>query len=308
MGRIAEPRPRTIIRPMLAMPAESERIIFPVYASPKIDGIRGIVLNASVRSRTMKLLPNTYTQGRFGKTSLESLDGEFAVGDPWEKNVMQATASGVMRVSGTPDIRFYVFDYCCDPEKPYVERYEKLQNNVGFIENHENVFLLKQVVIQDQAELEAYEVECLSLGYEGIMIRSFQGRYKYGRSTVREGYLLKVKRFQDSEATVVGFEELRRNDNEAKVSELGLTTRSSHASGKSLANMLGALILETPDGVRFGVGTGFTEAQRIDLWAKRTQLVGRFVTYKHFSASGVKEAPRLPVFKGFRYALDMEES
>jgi DNA ligase-1 len=52
------------------------------------------------------------------------------------------------------------------------------------------------------------------------------------------------------------------------------------------------------------VGTGFTADQRADFWSRREQLRGQLVKYKHFP-HGVKDAPRHPVFLGFRDPEDM---
>lgn len=65
-------------------------------------------------------------------------------------------------------------------------------------------------------------------GYEGTILRSPSGLYKYGRSTVKEAYLLKMKIFQDEEFEVVGFIEMNHNRNEATKDALGNTERSSH--------------------------------------------------------------------------------
>ena len=57
------------------------------------------------------------------------------------------------------------------------------------------VEILPQAEIETSADLGAYEIEQLDAGYEGIMVRSVDGHYKYGRSTENEGLLWKVKRF-----------------------------------------------------------------------------------------------------------------
>ena len=86
------------------------------------------------------------------------------------------------------------------------------------------------------------------------MVRRAGAHYKLGRSTARDGALLKLKCFEDAEAQVIGFVELLHNNNEATRSELGRTKRSSARAGKSVSGMLGALVV----GVEFEVGTGYT--------------------------------------------------
>src|SRR5437899_138139 len=91
-------------------------------------------------------------------------------------------------------------------------------------------------------------------GFEGVMLRKPDGPYKFGRSTVREGYLMKVKRFTQEEAVVVGYEEQETNLNEATKDALGHTKRSSHKAGKRPAGVLGALRVSNGHG-EFSIGT-----------------------------------------------------
>ena len=58
-------------------------------------------------------------------------------------------------------------------------------------------------VINDYDQILDYEKRILEDGFEGVMLRSPLGKYKMGRSTLKEGILLKLKRFEDAEATVV---------------------------------------------------------------------------------------------------------
>ena len=92
-----------------------------------------------------------------------------------------------------------------------------------------NVHKLWSTYVSCEEDVLQYEKEFLEIGAEGVMLRSPTGPYKQGRSTLKEGYLLKVKQFTDAEARVIGFDEKMHNANEADVGELGQTKRSSHA-------------------------------------------------------------------------------
>lgn len=253
---------------------------FPCFASPKIDGIRALGTRVGLLSRTLKLIPNRHTQELF--KNCNGLDGELVFGDPFAQDCMQATSSAVMSHKGKLDVKFYVFDIWDMAVAPYEARLRTLYS----LPLPPNVSRLPQVVINTPEELAAYEAKCLEEGYEGIMVRDPQAKYKKGRSTANEGGLLKVKRFVDSEAEVVGYTELRNLD--------GIPQ-----------GVLGALLCKTPEGVEFGVGTGFSAKERADLWATKETLPGRIERYKHFEASGVKVAPRFPVHFGFRSPLDV---
>jgi DNA ligase-1 len=279
-----------MFKPMLASNAPRE-VRFPVYVSPKIDGIRAVVHEGVVKSRTMKDIPNRYVQHYLACGDLDGLDGELTVGAANDKNVMQRTMSGVMSRDGEPDFTFWVFDAFCEMNRVYSERLESLESLEQYWKLRQmaspRVKILKQTLVHSEQELNEYEMETLAHGYEGVMLRSPLGPYKQGRSTPTEGYLSKLKRFSDAEAVVVGKDELIRN-------------------GNVPGGTLGALrVRDLVTGVEFCIGTGFTSEQRDELWS-RTDLVGEFVKYKFFEI-GVKDAPRFPVFLGFRDPLDMGE-
>src|SRR5699024_4829390 len=109
------------------------------------------------------------------------------------KNLMQQTSSGVMSRTGQPDVKWYIFDYW-DAREPYVGRAQRA-TYLANMQKELPVIWVSQKVVRNLEELAAYEEQAINLGYEGVMIRSFEGPYKQNRSTVREGYLLKVKRF-----------------------------------------------------------------------------------------------------------------
>jgi DNA ligase-1 len=110
-----------------------------------------------------------------------------------------------------------------------------------------------------------------ALGGEGLMMRRPGSHYEVGRSST----LLKVKSFHDAEGRVVG-----------------------HQPGAGRhKGRLGALLCEMPDGTRFSVGTGFSDAER-----KSPPPIGSIVTYRYqeLSEGGV---PRFPSYVGVRLDL-----
>lgn len=298
------------MKPMLAgkAPAKFAPSAFPMLASPKVDGIRAVVKDDVLVSRTLKPIPNNYVQDTLGLSILNGLDGELTVGPPNAKNVMQATTSGVMSEDGEPDFTWWVFDYWTNTGTPFVDRYKRMEEafNIGFGNLHPRVKLLKHVLVENEEQLNAYEEVTLAEGYEGVMLRSLAGPYKYGRSTTNEGYLLKLKRFADSEAVVIGFEEKLHNANEATVDERGYTKRSSHQENKVPMNTLGALrVRDVKTGIEFSIGSGFDDLTRKKIWDLKSAYLGQLVTYKHFDLAGVVAAPRFPTFKSFRDKRDI---
>ena len=87
--------------------------------------------------------------------------------------------------------------------------------------------ILSGTNVNSMEEIDTNESACLEFGYEGIMLRDPNGTYKFGRSTARDNILLKVKRFLDDEAEVIGIEEKMSNQNVAEKDNFGRTERSS---------------------------------------------------------------------------------
>jgi DNA ligase-1 len=153
------------------------------------------------------------------------------------------------------------------------------------------------------------EEKYLSLGYEGIMVRTFQGPrsfYKYGRSTAKETTLLKLKRYTDFEAKIVGFEEEMHNGNEATKDALGRTKRSSAAEGKTGKDTLGKMLMLTDDGVDFKVGIfkGHDAAWKQYVWDHQDKFLGQYAKLQKFGP-GEKDRPRHPKYLGLRSKIDM---
>ena len=283
-----------IFRPMLACDTNLDELRWPKLASPKLDGVRAIVRDGFVYSRSNKPIPNAHVQRTFGH--LEHHDGELIVGSPTSKTCYRDTVSGVMSRDGTPLVTFHVFDHVEVPVATYIHRAKRIRAGKFIIK-------LQQTLVRDLDELLAMEEDVLAAGYEGLILRSPDAPYKNGRSTVKEGFLLKLKRFVDDEAVVIGFEERMHNGNEAVVSELGRTKRSSHQAGKSGRGDLGALVVRGCGGSEFNIGTGFNDAERAAIWDDRDRYLGRIAKFKHFPV-GAKELPRHPVFLGWRDRID----
>lgn len=233
----------------------------PLYATPKIDGIRFYVQDGVVWSRSNKPIRNVHIQ-RFIPLLLPSgCDGEFLVGESSAEDHFQQTSSVVMSddkpING---LHTFVFDRL-DPSILHVPKYSSriaalLQwrkdhaqiflagrfvchtsmdvstwqeydinsTNGAILYNlHQNITVLRPVALRKPADIDTYLTRCLSQGYEGIMLRRPDGGYKFGRATSKQAWLLKHKPLEDSEAIVIGFEELMRNENEAFKNEVGHT-------------------------------------------------------------------------------------
>lgn len=290
-----------MFKPTLAVNADFTKIQYPVYASPKLDGIRCSIVDGKALSRTLKPIPNKHISAMLSRPEFNGLDGELIVGDPTSKTCYNESVSGVMRQDGAPAFIYWVFDkHTADGD--FTQRLKMLWLS---IEANELpcIAVLDQELLHTEAEMLEYEAFCVSKGYEGIILRKPTAPYKHGRSTVNEGYLLKVKRFVDNDAEILGVVEEMFNGNDAEVNELGRTKRSTAQAGLVGKGSMGALhVRDLTTGIEFHIGTGFTAADRQALWVQPP--IGKLCKYKHFPI-GAKTAPRHPVFIGFRSDLDI---
>lgn len=299
----------TDMKPMLAGKVQDiQKLSYPLLVSPKLDGIRALVVNGTVVSRNLKAIPNEYVQQLFSK--LEGYDGELIVGNPNDPTTFRDTTSGVMSREGKPNVWYHVFDRWDLYNSSFRVRYSQLS------EQSDRVIKVPHHIVSYPNQIDHLEEKYLEMGYEGLMIRGIDSPYKYGRSTEREAWLLKLKRFEDSEALVIGVEEKVHNGNEATINALGHKERSSHIANRKPLCVMGALIVrDVNTGVEFNIGTGFTDEDRIDWWELPDEYSETYnsdgsqvrkyvnpsilVKYKYF-ASGSKDKPRFPVFLGIR--------
>jgi DNA ligase-1 len=274
-----------------------EALKYPLIASPKLDGIRVIIREGEVWTRKLKLVPYQYIRNKLSTPAYANLDGEILTAEGGDARAFRKTTSGVMSKAGEPSFLYHVFDDISDLEEPFHKRLLKARKRCGGLPY---LRIVEHETMRSADELLQYEKICLDLGYEGVMLRSYSGEYKFGRSTWREGILRKLVRITREEATVVGYEERMHNGNEAKRDAIGRLKRSSHKANLVGRGDLGALIVKSKKYKKeFSIGTGFDDGERARLWAKRSTLKGRVVTFEH-RPYGEYDVPRFPVFIGFR--------
>jgi DNA ligase-1 len=239
----------------------------------------------------------------------EGLDGELIFGDPCSPTAYRDTVSIVMSGDKPADgVRLHLFDQFND--QPFQTRFERVR--LWFSTNIKTVpvTVVAHTRINLIEELDTFEADALAEGNEGVMIRSLDGPYKQGRSSEKEAYLLKLKRFEDCEAVVTGTYELQHNANDSFVNELGRTARSTEKAGKTGLNTLGGFYVTGKDGnfdgveFKVGNGQGMTQELRKQLWDARVSLIGRTIKVKYFPTGG-DTRPRHPLWLGWRDERDM---
>ena len=289
-------------------PRNLDDLTYPVLASPKIDGIRCLISDGQAVSRTMKLIPNELVRDALAGLP-SGLDGELMV----EGGYSEVQSFFMSKNPPYQDWWYFAFDFFNEHATllPFETRLEWLTNwseDIG----HNNLHVVEHSLIDNADDLRLFVSQQLADGFEGAMVRDPQGVYKFGRSTVREGGLLKIKTFHDEEAVIFKVEELFHNDNEATKDAFGRTKRSSHKENKRAAGTMGALVCRTMRGaVQFNIGTGFTQEVRDEIWKNREVMPGHIVKFRYQPDPGGradKQVPRGPaVFLGFRDKEDISE-
>jgi len=230
------------------------------WLSEKYDGLRAFWDGKRLRTRGGETIaaPDWFT----ARWPAEPMDGELWAG----RGRFEEAMSTVRQL--TPDdaawrrIRFMVFDLPAHPGV-FTERIEAYGRLVRSIDQAW-VQAVPQERVGSHAELMVRLDRMVRDGGEGLMLHRGDAPYR----AVRNDDLLKVKAHEDAEARVIG-----------------------HVPGKGRhAGRMGALLVQTGEGIRFKLGTGFTDAER-----DQPPAVGTWVTYR-FRGLNDSGVPRFASF------------
>ncbi len=257
----------SIPAPSFANTYQSDIDLSRYWVSEKLDGVRALWDGEALYSRRGNRFnaPAWFTKD-FPK---HALDGELWMGRRTFESLSGAVRRKIPDDAAWRRIRFMVFDLR-EPGMLFDDRLKRLQD-ILVPAPSPYIALVEQSRISSEAELMAILERVTSEGGEGLMLRDGRSLHRPGRSDD----LLKLKTHQDAEAIVV-----------------------AHLPGKGkYQGMMGSLLVEMPEGQRFKLGTGFTDAER-----RNPPPIGATVTYKHFgtTANGV---PRFASFMRVRSDL-----
>jgi DNA ligase-1 len=229
--------------------------------SEKLDGMRGYWDGHRLFSRGGEIIhaPQWFTAA----WPNVPLDGEL-----WIARGRFAQTVSIVRKQTPGDaewrqIHFMVFDLPAHPGV-FDERDAALQQIVARV-GQPWLQHVAQLRVSDHDALQAMLDRIVGQGGEGLMLHRGASRYR----AERNDDLLKLKPFQDADARVV-----------------------AHLPGKGkYAGMLGALQVETPEGLRFRLGSGFSDAER-----RTPPAPGSWVSYRY---NGVNKDTGIPRFARF---------
>ena len=255
--------PSLILAKILADDVDVSRYL----VSEKFDGVRAFWDGKILRFRSGAVVPAPVWF--LNKLPKQSLDGEL-----WLGRGRFDELSGMLRSSEAHDddwrqVIYLIFEL---PNAPgtFAERAAKIQAIVRETRNPQ-LRAVEQFHVADRAALQRKLDAMIKSGGEGLMLHRAAAPYTTGRSDE----LLKLKPLLDTEAKVVGY---------------------IPGKGK-YEGMLGSLEVETPEGKRFRLGTGFTDALRAN-----PPAIGSIVTYTYRGLTN-KGTPRFASFKRVRAAF-----
>jgi len=294
-----------IFKPMLAPNQEINitNLNYPLLASYKLDGIRCIFKDGQMFSRALKQFPNVQLRKRFEYLTKYSkihdiiLDGELLA-----KSITFNELSGLTRQLDKElpkDFYFYCFDYI-ETNKfdiPFKSRFENLKNSEI---NSNNMKILPQISINTSVGINILYEQALEWGCDGLILRNPSGKYKFGRGTIKEGLIYKMKPFQTFDAKIIDViqgTEVREGA-EKKINELGNSVTSKKKNDRILINRACDFVVMY-EGKQLKVSIAMTNEEKEEVWRNKNKYIGRWIEYKGMMV-GAKNLPRHPIFIRFR--------
>jgi len=261
--------------PMLAKDYSDykDKLEFPVYSQPKLDGLRCIVTREGVFSRQLKPFATLQhirdaVQPTFDKyPDLLAFDGEMyshELKDKFEEIVSivkQPKASATDIEKCKKSVQYHVYDIVTKSDFAFRQRRADYNYLVSET-NSPYVTAVTTLCASNQEELDKAYREYMSEGYEGQMIRTCNSFYQHKRTKD----LLKRKDFHEGEYEIMGFKEGKGSREGCIILRLGM-----------------------PDGTEFdSVPVGGIEYQR-RLWDRRFDILGMQATvkYQNLSSDGI---------------------
>lgn len=193
--------------PMLAQSYDkhSDKITFPCYVQPKLDGMRATCVEGKFFSRSRKpLLALGHLEQEISRLGLSDwmLDGE--IYNHEHRDQFEKIISAAKKVKGenpdTPKIQYHIYDVF-EEGLDFSHRREILESFHATLEKHGSklIHIVDSEIATDEEELLELYKHFMSSGYEGAMVRNMRGTYENRRSYD----LQKLKEFMDDEFTVI---------------------------------------------------------------------------------------------------------
>ena len=217
------------------------------WVSEKLDGIRGYWTGTKLLTKQGNLIktPANFTKG-WPNTPL---DGELWINRGEFEQVSTIVNTKVPDKNLWQKIRFMIFDLP-KHEGSFTQRIQAMKRIIKQTKSP-NLAMIEQIKVTSLPMLDTLLNQITQLNGEGLMLHHEKALYNVGRSK----HLMKLKKHNDAEAIVIAYIE---------------------GKGK-YQKKLGSLLVKTPEGLTFKIGSGFTDKQRIN-----PPKIGSTITFKYY--------------------------
>lgn len=288
-------------KPMLApnQVIDISTLKYPLLASYKLDGIRCIFKDGQMFSRALKQFPNIKLRERFEHLAKLSqklnvvIDGELLA-----KSLTFNELSGITRQLDKElpeDLFFYCFDIITENNFDCAFK-NRVNNAYRIMAERDYVRTLEQVQVDSSVGIDILYQHALDWGCDGLILRDPNGRYKFGRGTIKEGLIYKMKPFQTFDAKIIGIIQATevREGAEKKINELGRSVTSKKKDDRILIEKAAAFVVMY-EGKELKVTIAMTDEEKEEVWKNQKKYLGRMIEYKGMLV-GAKDLPRHPVY------------
>lgn len=259
---------------------------YPCYIQPKLDGYRAVYIpDKGFISRSGKTFRNNNLTEYF--KSLQNvtdyvLDGELYIHGIEFQNLASTVNKEGAEIKG---LKFIVYD--CIPvedfnnqkcDLQYEDRLKVLRSIVNStVSDYTKVLDISTDIVEGPREIKELYKKYLKDSYEGVIIRRVDGKYKFGRATLRGGELIKLKPFKSVDLKVLSVFE---------------------GTGQ-FEGSLGGIVCRLPNGNTVSVGSGFDVHTREEVWKNQHKYIGITAEIKYFEETQ-EDNLRHPIFIRFR--------
>lgn len=210
------------------------------------------------------------------------------------------------------DLKIWIFDGIV-VDAPGLTRYQDRMIEIthrikkaGLL-NHIHIEMPAKYLVRNEEELEKLFTQSLEDGWEGLVLTHRGHEYKFGRNSLSQGTLLKLKNDSlEYDGVVIDVLEATqvKEGIERTTNELGRSVTSKKIGDRESSGMAKAFLVEYSDNNGVSLGTfsvglkGFDNADKIELLENKESYIGRHFTY--LGMAPVKDFPRHAYFRNWR--------
>jgi DNA ligase-1 len=265
------------------------QVNYPVIVQPKLDGYRCIYRDGQLFSRSGLIFPNINLMTYFA--ALENVGNYVLDGELYIHGIAFQNITKTLNADRAPipiGLKYVIYDCMSEKEwesqkckTSYQDRLSKLRELLNDrVADYKKIIDIKSDKCKSAAEVMPLYKQYLKDGYEGVMLKDVSGLYRWKRTSLRSGEMLKLKPFK----TV-----------DLKIKEI-------YDGEGDFSGMAGGVVVDY-NGVSVRVGSGYTVVMRQEMAKQPSDFIGKTIEIQYFEETEDKSL-RFPTFKRFREDKD----